>query len=97
MNLEQLRQFKPQIQALARQYRIDPDSIRVFGSVARGDAGEDSDIDFLVRTLPDCGLFKIGGFYCGLEDLLHCKIDIVTEDAISPYLQPSILASAAPL
>jgi len=97
MNLEQLRKLKPQIQALARQYRIDPESIRVFGSVARGDAGPDSDIDFLVRTLPGCGLFRIGGFYGGLEDLLHTKVDIVTDDSISPYLGPSILASATPL
>lgn len=97
MNIEELRRFKPQIQALARQYKIDPDSIRVFGSVARGEAGEDSDVDFLVRTLPGCGLFRIGGFYVDLEELLHRKVDIVTEGGISPYLKDSILASATPL
>lgn len=97
MTLEELRTFKPQIQALARQYRIDPDSIRVFGSVARGDSRPDSDVDFLVRTLPDCGLFRIGGFYGGLQSLLAREVDIVTEDAVSPYLSDSIFSSARPL
>ena len=97
MDIEKLRQFKPQIQALARHYKIDPDSIRVFGSIARGEADEDSDVDFLVRTLPGCGLFRIGGFYVDLEDLLHRKVDIVTDGGISPHLKSSILASATPL
>ncbi len=97
MNLDELRKYKPAIRNLANSYRIDPDSIRVFGSVARGEASEDSDVDFLVRTMPNCGLLKIGGFYVGLEDLLHCKVDIVNEKSISPYLKDSILSSAIPL
>lgn len=97
MNLDELRKYKPEIRNLANSYRIDPDSIRVFGSVARGEASEDSDVDFLVRTMPNCGLLKIGGFYVGLEDLLHCKVDIVNEKSISPYLKDSILSSAIPL
>lgn len=97
MNIDELRKYKPQIQDLARKYLIDPDSIRVFGSVARGDAGESSDVDFLVRTLPNCGLLKLGGFYVGLEDLLNHKVDIVNEKNISPYLKDSILSSAKPL
>lgn len=97
MNLDELRTYKPQIQALARQCKIDPDSIRVFGSVARGNAEKDSDIDLLVRTLPGCGLFKIGGFYTGLQDLLKSEVDIVTDDGISPYLKDTILSTAQPL
>jgi len=94
MNIEQLRTLKPQIQALARECKIDPDSIRVFGSVARGDATEQSDIDFFVRKLPGCGLLRIGGFYSGLEDLLHRKVDVVTADCISPNLLSIILSSS---
>jgi predicted nucleotidyltransferase len=97
MNLSELRKYKPEIRNLASTYRIDPDSIRVFGSVARGEESENSDIDFLVRTMPNCGLLKIGGFYVGLEDLLHCKVDIVNEKSVSPYLKDSILESATPL
>ena len=97
MNLEELHKYKPAIRDLANSYRINPDSIRVFGSVARGEASADSDVDFLVRTMPNCGLLKIGGFYVGLEDLLNCKVDIVNEKSISPYLKDSILSSAMPL
>lgn len=97
MNLEELRQYKPQIQELARKYLIDPDSIRVFGSVARGEETENSDIDLLVRTMPGCGLLKLGGFYVVLEDLLKQKIDIVNEQNISPYIRSSVLGSAKPL
>lgn len=97
MNLKELRKFKPQIQALAREYKIDPDSIRVFGSVARGDAGEDSDVDLLVRTLPGCGLFRLGGFYVNVEKLLNRKVDVVSEGGLSPYIGPYILKSAEPL
>lgn len=97
MNLEQLRTYKPQIQALAREYKIDPDSIRVFGSVARGDANEASDVDLLVRTLPKCSLFKLGGFYGSLKALLHTEVDVVTEGGLSPYLASGILAGAEPL
>ena len=97
MNLEELRQYKPQIQDLARKYLIDPDSIRVFGSVARGEETDSSDIDLLVHTMPGCGLLKLGGFYVGLEDLLKQKIDIVNEKNISPYIRSSILESAKPL
>lgn len=97
MKLSEVRKYKTEIKNLASKYRIDPDSIRVFGSVARGEEKSDSDVDFLVKTLPDCGLLKIGGFYVGLEDLLHCKVDIVNEKSISPYLRDSILSSAVPL
>jgi len=97
MKLAELRKYKAAIINLANKYRIESDSIRVFGSVARGEEKENSDVDFLVRTLPNCGLLKIGGFYVGLEDLLHCKVDVVNEKNISPYLKNSILESAVPL
>lgn len=90
MNLEQLRRFKPQIQALARQYKIDPDSIRVFGSVARGEETKDSDIDFLVSTLPACSLFDLGGMYMDCKDLLGSEVDVVTDKGIDPLMKPYI-------
>ena len=97
MNLEELREYKPAIQELANKYRIDPDSIRVFGSVARGDAGKNSDIDLLVRTLPNCGLFDLGGIYADLGDLLHCKVDVVPDDSLRPRLAPYIFRDVVAL
>lgn len=97
MTLEELRAFKTQIQHLARQYAIDPDSIRVFGSVARGQANDKSDVDLLVRTLPGCTLFKIGGLYGALRKLLGHNVDIITEHSVNPHLKATIFASARPL
>lgn len=91
MTLEELRRFKPQIQALARQYKIDPDSIRVFGSVARGDARPDSDVDFLVHILPGCSLFDLGGIYVDLAELVGHKVDVVSDTSIDPLMKPYIM------
>lgn len=82
MTLEELRTFKPQIQALARQYKIDPDSIRVFGSVARGDQGENSDVDFLVHLLPECSLLDLGGFLHGASQLTRLRTDVACDTGI---------------
>lgn len=64
----------------------------VFGSVSRGNARHDSDVDILVqfdthaRTYDN--LFSVGE---ALEEVFHRKIDLVTQDALSPYLGPRIL------
>lgn len=97
MNLEQLRQYKPQIQALARQYRIDPDSIRVFGSVATGEETDDSDVDFLIRPLGGCSIFDISAFFADTRHMLECDVDVVSERAIFPAMRASILGDAVML
>ncbi|NBX03630.1 MAG: nucleotidyltransferase domain-containing protein [Alphaproteobacteria bacterium] len=79
MNIDTLRTFKPKIQALAREYKIDPDSIRVFGSVARGDATADSDVDFLVHPQQDCNIFDISGFYEDVAGILRHPVDVVSD------------------
>ena len=59
-------------------------SIRVFGSVARGDEGAESDIDFLVRMEPGRSLLDMGGLLQDLQDLLGCKVDLVSEGGLRP-------------
>ena len=71
--------------------------VRVFGSVARGEATADSDIDFLVEMEPGRSLFDLGGLHADLEELLGCKVDVVTDGGISPYLKDRILTEARPL
>jgi predicted nucleotidyltransferase len=97
MTLEELRKLKPQIQSLARQYKIDPDSIRVFGSVARGDNGTKSDIDFLIKPIGECSIFDLAGFYEDLGEMLHCEVDVVSERAIFPAMREAILSNATPI
>jgi uncharacterized protein len=72
-------------------------NVRIFGSAVRGEAKPEGDIDFLVdmeggRSLLD--LIELGQ---DLEELLHRKVDILTEGGLSPYLQERIHAEAVPL
>lgn len=95
MNLETLRQtYKEQIIALAKNCHVG--NIRVFGSVARGDAREDSDVDFLVHIEPNAG-FSLGRLYWQLEELLGCKVDIVPDSSIHWTIRERILKEAVPL
>jgi predicted nucleotidyltransferase len=65
--------------------------IGVFGSTARGEASESSDIDLLVRFLKPKGLLSLVRFERNLSEALHRKVDLLTESAISPYLKDRIL------
>lgn len=56
-----------------------------------------SDVDFLVRPLPKCSLFDLGGLLMDLQDLLGCKVDVVTEDGLKPRLRQRVLAEAVPV
>jgi predicted nucleotidyltransferase len=94
MNLEQLRSMKPQILAIAKEHGMG--NIRVFGSVARGEASETSDVDFLV-TIETLVGWKFFGIEPALEALLGCEVDVVTDDAIRPRIRDYILNDAIPL
>jgi uncharacterized protein len=72
-------------------------SVRVFGSRARGDSTPDSDLDLLVRLDPKRSLLDLIAIQQDLEDLLGCKVDVVTENGLSPYIRERILAEALPL
>jgi len=94
MNLEQLRAYKPQILSIAKEHGVG--NVRVFGSVARGDADEKSDVDFLVS------LEKLMGWTYfdlepALEELLGCEVDVITDGGIHKRLRDRILAEAIPL
>ncbi len=72
-------------------------NVRVFGSVARGDAGPESDIDLLVDMEPDRSLFDMGGLLMDLQDLLGRKVDVVTEKSIYWLIRRRVLREARPL
>jgi predicted nucleotidyltransferase len=72
-------------------------SVRVFGSRARGDFRPNSDLDLLVRLEPKRSLFDLIAIQQDLEDLLGCKVDVVTENGLSPYIRERVLAEALPL
>ena len=72
-------------------------NIRVFGSVARGEAGPESDIDLLVDVSSHTSSWFPTGLIDDLEQLLGRKVDILTDGGVSPYLREQIYREAVPL
>jgi predicted nucleotidyltransferase len=72
-------------------------NVRIFGSVARGEAGPDSDIDFLVDLEPGRSLLDLGGLLMDLQDLLGVGVDVVTPRGLKPRNAARVLAEAVPL
>jgi predicted nucleotidyltransferase len=70
------------------------ESISLFGSVARGEAGPRSDVDLLVDVDDEVTLFGLSRLKHHLEDLLGMPVDLVTTDALRPQMRSSILAEA---
>jgi uncharacterized protein len=71
--------------------------VRIFGSVARGEASADSDVDFLVKMAPDRSLLDHVALWQDLEDLLGRKVDLVSEKALHRLMRDQILREAVPL
>ncbi len=71
-------------------------NVRVFGSVARGEAGPTSDLDFVVDVQPWVGL-EFLGLWDELEDLLGRKVDLITEQSLKPRIRERILREAVAL
>jgi predicted nucleotidyltransferase len=71
--------------------------VRIFGSVARGEARSDSDIDFLVKLESGRSLLELARLLRELQALLGRKVDIVTEAGLRPRIRPQVLREARPL
>lgn len=72
-------------------------NVRVFGSVARGEARSDSDIDILVDMEPGRSLFDVGGLLYDLRSLLGVDVDVVTEKGLRPRIRAQVIKEAVPL
>ena len=72
-------------------------NVRIFGSVARGEADEASDLDLLVDLETGRSLFDLGGFLMDLQEMLGCRVDIVTERGLRARIREQVLAEAVPL
>lgn len=72
-------------------------NLRLFGSVARGEADAESDLDFLVDMEPGRSLLDLGGLQAELESLLGCRVDIVTERGLKARIRERVLKEAVPV
>lgn len=72
-------------------------NIRIFGSVARGEADVNSDVDFLVEMETGSSLFDLGGLLMELQEILGCEVDIVTEKGLRSRIRERVLNEAVPL
>jgi uncharacterized protein len=72
-------------------------NVRLFGSVARGEADEKSDVDILVELEPERSLFDLGGLLMDLEGLLGRKVDVVTVRGLRKRIRDRVLREAVPL
>lgn len=86
---------RDQILALAAKYGAF--NVRVFGSVARGQADSKSDVDFLVDLEDGRSLFDLGGLLMDLQELLHRKVDVVTEAGLHWYIKDKVIKEAKPV
>ncbi len=74
--------------------RLGVRSLALFGSVARDEAGRESDVDLLVEFSEPVGLFRFLDVKAYLEGLLGCQVDLVTSDALKPGLRERVLQEA---
>ena len=90
-----IERHRADILSMAEAHGIE--NVRVFGSMARGDADDTSDVDLLV-TLPKgrSGL-ELGGLLMDVQDLLQRRVDVVSERGLHPMLRENILKEAVPL
>ena len=96
MTVEELiREKGADIRKIAAQHGAR--NIRIFGSVARGDSSPGSDIDFLVEAGPDTSSWFPAGLILALEEILGCRVEVVTEKGLNPHLRERVLREAVPL
>ena len=92
---ETIQKKRDEILRIAREYGAS--NIRVFGSVARGEADEMSDVDLLVSLAPGFGLLRHAAMIRELEALLGRKVDVISDKGLPPRIRERILREAVPL
>lgn len=92
---ELLKTKREQILELCQKHGVY--DLRVFGSLARGEESEQSDVDFLVEVGPVHSPWFPAGLVADLEDLLGVPVDVVTQDSLHWYIKDRVLEEARPL
>ncbi len=83
--LEGIRSLRESILAAAQRRSLS--NVRVFGSVARGEADADSDVDLLVHPSAQASVFDLAGFMSEMEELLGTSVDVVSDRGSGPRME----------
>ena len=86
---------REEILALAERHGMR--DVRVFGSMARGDADDSSDVDLLVSLRPGGSGLDLAALLTDVQELLNRRVDVVTELALHPEMRDRVLREAQPL
>ncbi len=92
---ERLNAHREAVRAIVAAHRAS--NPRVFGSVARGEDTEESDLDILIDPTSNTTLFDIGGIYNDLTSLLGVEVDILTPNSLPEKFRDRVLAEATPI
>ncbi|MDQ3151519.1 MAG: nucleotidyltransferase family protein [Actinomycetota bacterium] len=95
VTVEELRAHRDEIAAIGRRHGVS--DIRIFGSVARGEADERSDLDLLIDVAPGHGYFDMAGFALDIEQRMGVFTQVATPNGLKPRMQTRIIAEAVPL
>lgn len=95
VTFQRIRAERKAIRRLVHQHGASEP--RLFGSMARGDAHARSDVDILVKAGPQTSAWFPAGLISDLEEVLGCKVDVVTEGSLHWMLRDRILEEAIPL
>ena len=99
MTPRNLHEIKSQLQLLkpTLKKRFKVDTIEIFGSYARGEQSEDSDLDILVTYSQMVSFFTVYDLKSYLQRKLHAKVDIVSKKFLNPYIKDQVLQEAVPV
>lgn len=90
-----IEHHRVEILEIARRHGIC--NVRVFGSMARGDANDTSDVDLLVSLPPEQTGLALGALLMDVQDLLRRRVSVVTENSLHPAISDRVLKEAQPL
>jgi len=90
-----IEHHREELLAIAEHHYVT--DVRIFGSMARGDANEKSDVDLLVRPLQGTSLLDLGGLVMDAQELLGRRVDVVSERSLHPAIREQVLREACPL
>jgi len=90
-----VEKYRSQILALAKENGVG--NVRVFGSMARNEAGPESDLDLLVDIEKGKSGLVLGGFLSDVSELVRRKVDVVTEKSLHPKIRKKVLHEARAL